>query len=483
MLRKLSIVVLALAATDAHAALQISSKPTANVSCSGGVCTATAQNAVLNVSDLASMLAAGNVTVASGSAAADIEVDAALSYAAGTGLTLDSFHSITFNNPVEVTGTRAALTITTDDGGTDGDFRFLGKGRVRMWDANDKLVINGTSYVLVKNFKQLMRKETGSAVNVALAQSDDLGKRAFTVPPLANVDGTLEGLGNSLSRFTINVTSGPAGFVGALKSTGTVRDLILTSASVTTSAAGQDAGALVAANQGQIINCFADGTVTANGTGQQAFIGGLVGTSSGSIRNSGADVTVSSQSFDIIGGLVGMNIPPSLNSAVIFQSYAEGSVSAPADNGHVGGLIGENDGGFVFYSYARGAVTGGGGANTFIGGLIGLETIDPFGGPDPFLSASYSTGSVDGGTSADIGGVLGYDADNIGNSDDYWDLDTSGIGNHSHGAGVPINDRGLAGLHTSAFISQLPSGFDPTIWTQDSKINDGYPYLLVNPPR
>jgi hypothetical protein len=132
MLRKLSIVALALAATDAHAALQISSKPTANVSCTAGVCTATAQNAVLNVSDLASMLASENVTVASGSAASDIEIDAALSFASGTGLTLDSFHSIAFNNPVEITGTRAALTIITNDGGTEGDFRFFGKGRVRM---------------------------------------------------------------------------------------------------------------------------------------------------------------------------------------------------------------------------------------------------------------------------------------------------------------------------------------------------------------
>ncbi len=482
MLKKLSGVALALVATQAHAALEISSNPTSNVSCSGGVCTATAQNAVLNVSDLASMLAGGNVTVASGSVASDIEVDAALSFASATGLTLDSFHSITFNNPVEVTGTHAALTITTNDGGTNGDFRFFGKGRVRMWDTKDKLVINGASYVLVKNLKKLARKETGTAVNVALVQSADLGKQTFAAPPLANVDGTLEGLGNSFSRFTINVVSGPAGFVGMLKSTGTIRDLTLTSASVTTSAAGQDAGTLVAANLGTVAYCFADGAVTANGTGQ-SYIGGLVGKSAGVVSTSGAGVTVTSQSFDIIGGLIGINLPPAGNIAVVGQSYATGSVSAPTDNGHVGGLIGENDGGFVIGSYARGAVTGGAGTNSFIGGLIGFEGPNPFGGPDPVINTNYATGAVGGGANAVIGGVLGIDFDNIGNSDNYWDVDTTGIGNHSQGAGMPPNDRGLKGLTTSAFLSALPTGFDPATWGQKHNINDGYPYLLANPPR
>lgn len=484
MLKKLTVVVAVFAATDAHAALQISSQPTANVSCSGGVCTATAQNAVLNVSDLASMLAGGNVTVASGSAASDIEVDAELSFASATGLTLDAFHSITFNDPVEVTGTRAALTITTNDGGTDGDFRFLGKGRVRMWDTKDKLVINGASYVLVKNLKQLVRKETGSAVNVALVQSSDLGTQSFTAPPLASVDGTLEGLGNSFGHFTINVTSGPAGFVGGLASTGALRDLILTSASVTTSAAGQDASTLVADNRGEVANCFADGTVTATGTGQQSFIGGLVGTSSGSIQGSGADVTASGQSFDIVGGLVGMNFPTSsLTSPVVFQSYATGSVSAPLDNGQVGGLIGENNGGITFGSYARGAATGGAGKTSYIGGLIGVETVNPFNGRGPILNTSYSTGAVGGGAKAVIGGMLGLDIQGFSNIDDYWDLGTSGIGKISQGAGNPSNDPGLTGLRTRTFRSALPAGFDPTVWGQNNKINDGYPYLLTNPPR
>ena len=30
--------------------------------------------------------------------------------------------------------------------------------------------------------------------------------------------------------------------------------------------------------------------------------------------------------------------------------------------------------------------------------------------------------------------------------------------------------------------SGLPDGFDPQVWGQDANINNGYPYLLANPP-
>ena len=54
----------ALAAHPAFAAIEISSAPTQNMSCSAGVCAPTGQNPVLNVSDLAAMLASSDVVVA-----------------------------------------------------------------------------------------------------------------------------------------------------------------------------------------------------------------------------------------------------------------------------------------------------------------------------------------------------------------------------------------------------------------------------------
>ncbi len=104
----------ALGTSHADAALTISNKPTRNVTCSAGVCTATRVNAVLNAADLATMLASSDVRVSSGSSAQDIDVAAAFAWASTHRLTLDSFRAIAVTAPVQVTGT-GAMTITTND--------------------------------------------------------------------------------------------------------------------------------------------------------------------------------------------------------------------------------------------------------------------------------------------------------------------------------------------------------------------------------
>src|SRR2546423_7617149 len=154
-----AIVVILLAASAAHAALKISTQPTKNVTCSKGVCTATAPRAVLNVGELANMLASGDVKVASGNLAVDIENDTALSWASTSRLTLDSFHAIAFNKPVSLTGT-GALTIATNDGGAGGDFQFFNNGHVKFWDISSSLIINGNQYTLAGNMAHLIKYAT-----------------------------------------------------------------------------------------------------------------------------------------------------------------------------------------------------------------------------------------------------------------------------------------------------------------------------------
>jgi hypothetical protein len=41
----------------------------------------------------------------------------------------------------------------------------------------------------------------------------------------------------------------------------------------------------------------------------------------------------------------------------------------------------------------------------------------------------------------------------------------------------------VTGLTTKQFKSGLPEGFEPPIWAEKKTINNGYPYLLGNPPR
>jgi hypothetical protein len=144
------------------------------------------------------------------------------------------------------------------------------------------------------------------------------------------------------------------------------------------------------------------------------------------------------------------------------QSYATGAVSGSA--AFSGGLVGASSD--EENCYATGAVTG-----SIVGGLAGVG-----GG---HIGSAYSTGQVSG---ADLtGGFIGFDENKtVGNS--YWDLETSGVGDPSQGAGDPPNDPGITGLTSAQFQSGLPAGFDPSIWVEDPAINGGFPYLRALPP-
>jgi hypothetical protein len=93
------------------------------------------------------------------------------------------------------------------------------------------------------------------------------------------------------------------------------------------------------------------------------------------------------------------------------------------------------------------------------------------------ISTSYSTGPVsDTKHTTTIGGFDGTNQGSLANS--YWDTETSG---QSEGSGDG-NDSGLTGLTTQQFQSGLPAGFDPAVWAEDANINNGFPYLIANPP-
>src|SRR3954451_18268183 len=138
----------------AQADLSISNKPMQNMDCQAGVCMATAQKAVLNVGDLQTMLAGGDVTVKTGAVAKDIAVDQPLSWSSTNRLTLDAQRSVTVKKPVTVAG-QGAVTIMTNDGASDGDLYFFGKGQITFWNLSSSLVINRESYPLAGDLPTL----------------------------------------------------------------------------------------------------------------------------------------------------------------------------------------------------------------------------------------------------------------------------------------------------------------------------------------
>jgi hypothetical protein len=460
----------------AHAAVEISSKHTKNMSCVGGVCSPTAAKATLNVTHLANMLAGGDVTVQSGNVAQDVEVNAALSWTSTHRLTLDSFHSIAFNDPITVSGT-GALTIKTNDGHTDGDFTFLKKGSVKFWDSRSNLVINGKTYRLMESlraFAKGLRHDDGFGEYFAQMKNWGENGKIYAAPPInVEFDGTFEGLGNSISHLTVNSTTGYAGLFNALGVSSIVRDLQLTSVDITNNLAGALVGGLAGGGEGLVQNVSVSGQVKGAGP----VIGGLLGTDFGTVIACSSSASVQGGNGTVAGGLVGHK-GVQLGEDII-ASYATGNVSN-GGGAAVGGLVGEaTQGGTISDSFATGSVTGSGTAPA--GGLIGTRATD--GGSTPLVQTSYSTGAVSSGAGAPVGGSIGEDdVAGSGISDDYWDLETSGVSNPHQGAGNVPDDPGITGLTDMQLKSGLPAGFDPTIWAINPKINNGYPYLINNPP-
>jgi GLUG motif-containing protein len=495
-----------------HAAVTISTAATSNMSCASGVCTPTARNAVLNVSQLESMLSSSSVTVnTAGALASVIDVKAALTWTSANGLTLDAYQSITVEKPVADNGT-ASLTLLTDDGGTGGVLSFTSKGSISFLGTSNALTINGHAYALVSNITTLASDIAAnpSGLYAFAGNYNAAADGTYSQSPVPTTfEGTLEGLGNAISNLSISSNQEYLGLFATMDTPSTVRDLLLTNISIAGSGrivgglAGSSAGTAygdvvtgtietreehasaggLMGQGGNTTNCSSSAAVTATGKG--AFAGGLVGGAGGSITNSFATgaVRIKAGNTDLVEGMAG-GLIGYYGGGTISGSFATGRVSG-GKSSSVGGLVGfltypSGGGTQIANSYALGDVTGT--RSSRAGGLIGWNAISPGHGA---VSDSYSTGIVKGDT---VGGLIGYD-DNIGTggchcfTDLYWDTTTSKITNLDQGAGNLRYDPGLAGKTSRHLKSKLPAGFDPTIWAESPSINKGLPYLIANPPQ
>jgi hypothetical protein len=517
--------------SSAQAAVVISSAATENITCASGVCAPSKRSAILNVIQLQTMLASGNVKVTSaGSTASNIVVATGVTWVSGNTLTLDAYQSITVNKTISVAGT-GGLAILTNDGGPGGTFSFGAKGDVNFWNLSDALTINGSAYTLVGNIATLAR-DIASNGNGSYALANSYNAQAdgtYSSSPVTTAfRGTLEGLGNTISNLSITTTESGSEVGFFLDCYGTIENLNLTKENISVST-GSTVGGLAVFGGGEYFNDSVEITIS-GGLGNS--FGGLIGESSGSILRSHSTGKISSYSVGAVsrgtneGGLVGQNGGSIMNSystvtlyggkkadigglagisvSGIISSYASGAITGGGKS-TAGGLVGQNTG-EITGSYAAGTVTGGSGAdvggiagvdsgpvtNSYatgnvtggdeadVGGLIGINKIPT--SSFNTISASYSRGAVAGGTGSELGGLLGIDDGPGRVSDCYWETTTSGITSPSQGAGNISNDTGITGLSTSQLQSGLPTGFSSTIWGENSKINGGLPYLLALPP-
>jgi hypothetical protein len=132
------------------------------------------------------------------------------------------------------------------------------------------------------------------------------------------------------------------------------------------------------------------------------------------------------------------------------------------DSYSVGGLVGYSTNN-IYNSYAIGDVSG----DFEVGGLVGFFAEDI----DANIVNCYSMGAILG-TSA-VGGLIGTE-NNLGDYNNYWDMNISG----------QLTSAGGTGKTTTEMKTQNTfTGWDfSTIWSMASSTNSGYPYLRSNPP-
>ncbi|WP_218187060.1 MBG domain-containing protein [Pseudomonas sp. 21C1] len=376
-------------------------------------------------------------TVASGSEAGDINVNAAVSWNANTTLTLDAHGDIHLNAAISASGDSAGLKLnhggyTQNNGSVASGSDYHIKAPVTLSGSNASLSINGNDYTLIRSMAELDAIDsTGLSGRYALAQDLDASGTTYNralVGDFSNrFNGTFTGLGHTISNLTIDAgNASDAGLFGYIASGGLVRDIGLLDGSVI---GGGYTGGLAGNNAGLISNAYNTGSVTAlgwvfEGTSIAAtHVGGLVGFNNGTVDNAYANGDVTSTQASSIGGLVGTNFGTLRNvhasgnvtgtstvgglaggsSGNIDNAYATGSVTGAANN--VGGLIGFNSGSAsrINNAYATGSVNG----DTHIGGLAGQNAGS--------LSNVYATGSVAG--DENIGGLVGTNSSSTANND------------------------------------------------------------------
>ncbi|HLY06186.1 MAG TPA: ZmpA/ZmpB/ZmpC family metallo-endopeptidase-related protein [Rhizomicrobium sp.] len=455
------------ASATAHADVTISPAATENMTCMAGVCFPTATDAVLNVSDLETLLASGNVTVTttgSGVQANNITIAAPLTWPSPNTLALDAYKSVTIDKHVSVGGS-GGLTITTNDGGTGGMLSFGPRGWVKFANLTSQLVIDGAGYMLVSSIQLLANAVAANpGGNFALARDYDARPDGvYTNPVVTPFSGNFQGLGNSIAHLKIKNRSAEFGAGLFSEISGAVENLTLRRVQINGEKRFENVGGIVAySNNGLLYGVHVDGTIAGIA---DSLTGGIVGQNNGTIRNSSSAATILGGEGADCGGVAGYNI------GTVDQSFASGAVGWHKGCQFAGGLLGFHDGGTVSNSYATGGVFAGLYEND-AGGLIG-EDMQYSSGE---VSTSYSTGSVQPANYQ--GGFIGYLE--TGDLDDCnWDKTTSGT---RSGTGNFGNVPNITGMTSKKLRSALPAGFDPAIWSQDKKINNGFPYLIANPP-
>ena len=207
-------------------------------------------------------------------------------------------------------------------------------------------------------------------INITLDKNIDLTGKAWT-PIGTDYDnsykGTFDGGGHTITGLTFTTNDEFAGLFGWLNRAGTVKNVVMEGVQITSNQIyGGSIGGVVGSSWGTIENCSVSGSVS--GT---VYVGGVVGVQiGGSITGCSSSATV--KGMVDVGGVAGQTN----SSATLTACYATGNVTieiAPKKNIAGGGLVGMNAGSSLLACYATGNVTSTGSSTGYvhIGGFLG----------------------------------------------------------------------------------------------------------------
>ena len=210
-----------------------------------------------------------------------------------------------------------------------------------------------------------------SDINITLDTDIDLTGKDWT-PIGTDYDnsykGTFDGGGHTITGLTFTTNDEYAGLFGYLNRAGTVKNVVMEGVQITSNQIyGGSIGGVVGSSWGTIENCSVSGSIS--GT---VYVGGVVGAQiDGSITGCSSSATV--KGMVDVGGVAGQTN----SSATLTACYATGNVTleiAPKKNIAGGGLVGMNAGSRgLLACYATGNVTSTGSSTgqVHIGGFLG----------------------------------------------------------------------------------------------------------------
>ena len=282
---------------------------------------------------------------------------------------LEAGNRYTYTVKVNATGlTLEGCTIGSwvDGGGESGAAEDLGYS---IQNNNSYTVYNANGLMNVAELVNGGKTD----INITLDKNIDLTGKVWT-PIGTDYDnaytGTFDGGGHTITGLTITTNdqyAGLFGYLGNFGKFGTVKNVVMDGIQITSNQIyGGSIGGVVGSSWGTIENCSVSGSVS--GT---VYVGGVVGAQiGGSITGCSSSATVKG-TVDV-GGVAGQTN----SSATLTACYATGNVIIemdPKKNIAGGSLVGMNAGSSLLACYATGNVTSTGSStgNVYIGGFLG----------------------------------------------------------------------------------------------------------------